>query len=139
MYRRIVEDAPEAIVVADAEGVIRFWNTGAEELFGYSAAEAVGQTLDLIVPAAQRERHWAGYRQVMLSGTTRYGRELLAVPGVRKDGARVSLEFHVVLLRAADDGIAGIAAIIRDVTTRWELERSLRQRVRALEPQGGAS
>lgn len=137
MYQRIVDNAPEAIVVADSEGAIRLWNLGAEDVFGYSASEAIGQTLDLIVPPGQRERHWAGYRQVMLTGNTRYSREMLAVPALRKDGTRISLEFHVVLLEDADDRIVGIAAIIRDVTSQWERERSMRQRLRALEPQGG--
>lgn len=139
MYQRIVDDAPEAIVVADRNGAILFWNAGAEALFGYSASEATGQTLDLIVPPKQRERHWTGYQQTMLTGTTRYGHDMLAVPAVRKDGTRISLEFHVVLLRDANDEVVGIAAIMRDVTSRWERERSLQQRLRALESELGST
>jgi PAS domain S-box-containing protein len=135
LYPQIVEGAPEAIIVADHAGVIRFWNAAAQELFGYSAAEALGQSLDLIVPAPQRARHWDGYRTVMQTGVTRYGRELLAVPAVRKDGARVSVEFYVVLLRDANGGIEGIAALMRDVTSRWHQDRATRQRLAALEAQ----
>jgi PAS domain S-box-containing protein len=142
MYQRIVDAAPEAIVVADPDGLIRFWNGGAEELFGYAAAEALGASLDLIIPPAQRERHWAGYRRAMQTGTSRYARDLLAVPALRKDGARISVEFHVVLLRDPAGRLAGIAALVRDVTSRWQQERALRQRVQALEAeleQRGAS
>jgi PAS domain S-box-containing protein len=125
-FQQIVEGMPEAVIVSDRNGVIVFWNHAAEAMFGYSAAEAMGQSLDLIIPERFRARHWAGYRAVMSSGVTRYGRELLAVPATRKDNRRVSLEFSIVLLR--DDGgvVSGAAAIIRDVTARWERERAAR-------------
>lgn len=133
MYQRIVDASPEAVVVADTDGRIRFWNSSAEIVFGYTAGEAVGQSLDLIIPEPQRERHWTGYRAVMQSGQTRYGRDLLAVPAIRKDGARISVEFYVVLLRDETDEIVGIAALIRDVTAHWQREREMQQRLRALE------
>src|SRR5690242_1745630 len=95
---RIVTSTPDAVIVADREGVIRLWNGGAEAIFGYSEAEAIGRTLDLIVPERFRERHWDGYHRVMSTGEARYGRELLAVPAVRRDGARISIEFSVSLL-----------------------------------------
>lgn len=133
MYRRLVDDSPEAIVVADPDGRIQFWNRSAEIVFGYSPAEAVGQSLDLVVPEPQRQRHWDGYRAVMESGHTRYDRDLLAVPAVRKDGSRISIEFHVVLLRDEAGGIEAIGALIRDVTAHWQRDRELQQRLRALE------
>jgi PAS domain S-box-containing protein len=126
LFQRIVEGMAEAVVVSDRNGVIVFWNRAAEEMFGYSAAEATGQSLDLIIPERFQARHWAGYRAVMSSGVTRYGREPLAVPAVRKDNRRISLEFSIVLVR--DDGgeVVGAAAIIRDVTARWEREQAAR-------------
>jgi PAS domain S-box-containing protein len=133
LFQQLVDGAAEGIVVADAGGTIRFWNAGAQTIFGFSAAEAVGQTLDLIIPEPQRARHWAGYRNVMQRGVTRYRTQLLAVPAVRNDGARISLEFSVVLLHGPEGGLQGIAAIIRDVTEAWQQARSLRQRVRSLE------
>jgi PAS domain S-box-containing protein len=140
MYQAIVEQSPEAIVVADPDGRIQFWNRAAEDIFGFPAAEALGHSLDLIIPEPQRERHWAGYRAVMRSGQTRYGRDLLAVPAMRKDGARISVEFYVVLLRDDDTGqIAGIAALIREVTAHWQRDRELQQRLRALEAQVAAA
>jgi PAS domain S-box-containing protein len=122
LFQRIVEDMPEAVVVSDRAGAIIFWNRGAEAMFGHSAADAVGQSLDLIIPERFRARHWDGYRTVMATGVTRYGQQLLAVPAIRKDGRRISIEFSIVLLRDDDDAPAGAAAVIRDVTARWERE-----------------
>ena len=125
-FQQIIEGMPEAVVVSDRNGEIVFWNHAAEGMFGYSAAEAMGQSLDLIIPERFRARHWAGYRAVMSSGVTRYGRELLAVPAMRKDNRRISLEFSIVLLREDGGEIGGAAAIIRDITARWERERAAR-------------
>lgn len=130
---QIVQNAQDAIVFADRDGIIRLWNSGAEAMFGYRAEEAVGQTLDLIIPERLRARHWEGYRKVMSTGVTRYGREVLKVPGVRKDGTRVSLEFTVILLHDGTGQLLGPAAILRDVTVRWEQEKAMRERLAALE------
>ena len=132
-FRAIVDGAPEAIVAANPEGVIQLWNPGAEAMFGYRADEAVGQKLDLIVPESFRERHWTGYYGVMQTGTSRYGSQMLSVPAVRKDGTRISIEFHVVVLHDPAGALAGMAAIVRDVTERWERDRALRKRVQELE------
>ena len=123
---RIVTEMSEAVIVSDPAGVIVLWNRGAQTMFGYSAIEARGQSLDLIIPERFRARHWAGYRTVMSTGVTRYGRELLAVPAIRKDGTRISIEFSLALLRDDDGAIVGAAAIVRDVTARWERERASR-------------
>lgn len=133
LCQKIIEGAQDAIIFADGEGTIRLWNAGAEAMFGYRAKEALGQTLDLIIPERLRERHWAGYRRVMATGVTRYGRELLAVPAVRKDGARISLEFSLALLRDGAGELLGAAAIIRDVTARWQQEKVLKERLATLE------
>ena len=130
---QIVQNAQDAIIFADRDGIIRLRNSGAEVMFGYRAEEAVGQTLDLIIPERLRARHWEGYRKVMSTGVTRYGREVLKVPGIRKDGTRVSLEFTVILLRDGTGQLLGPAAILRDVTARWEQEKAMRERLAALE------
>lgn len=125
----ILGSGGDAIIAADAAGMILFWNPGAERIFGFSAAEAIGQSLDLIIPQALRERHWHGYHEVMRTGQSRYGQgDLLAVPGLRKDRKRISLEFTIVPLRAKDGTLQGMGAIMRDVTARFEELRSLRQR-----------
>jgi PAS domain S-box-containing protein len=133
LCREIVYGSQDAIIFADREGLIELWNSGAESMFGYTEAEALGQSLDLIIPENLRTRHWDGYRKVMASGSTRYGQELLAVPATRKGGARISIEFSIVLLRAPAGAVIGSAAIIRDVTARWQKEKELRKRLAALE------
>jgi len=130
---RIVHHAADAIIVADAGGKIQLWNAGAERLFGYSAAEALTQSLDIIIPETQRKRHWDGYQHVMDTGVTKYGTQLLRVPAVRKDGRRVSIAFTVGLLKDAGGSVEGIFAVMRDDTERWETEKELRRRVADLE------
>ncbi len=129
LAQAVVRDAPEAIVVSDPNGIIALWNGGAERVFGYPAAEALGQSLDLIIPEKQRSRHWAGYDKTMATGETKYGDTLLKVPAAHRDGRRLSIEFSVALLRDADGKIAGIAAIVRDATERWTADRELRARL----------
>src|SRR5512141_423211 len=133
LCRRIVENSPMAIMFADREGKIRLWNTGAETIFGYTEKEALGQSLDLIVPERQRPRHWEGWEKVMASGVTKYGRDPLAVPAMRKDGSRISIEFNVVLVRDDSGELAGVAAMVQDVTARWQKQKELNARLAALE------
>ena len=133
LYQQIVEGAQDAIVFADQDGIIRLWNSGAEAIFGYSAEEALGQTLDLIVPEKLRKKHWEGYRKVMETGVTRYGSELLAVPALNKDDSRISVEFTIVLLKDDTGEPQGTAAIMRDVTKRWQKEKELKKRLAELE------
>lgn len=134
--RAVLESAAEAVIYADRHGVIRFWNRGAERLFGWTADEALGQSLDIIIPEPQRARHWSGYERVMESGKSRYGEgDLLAVPGLRKNGNRVSLEFTIVPLQGEASRIEGMAAILRDVTKRFEEMRALRRQVCCSSPQ----
>lgn len=128
-----VEQAQDAILIADREGIILFWNAGAERLLGYSAAEAIGRSLDLFIPEKPRERHWEGYYRVMASGETKYKTGLLASPAVRRDGSQVSLEFSMVLLHDGKNAMLGCASIMRDVTERWQKEKELKQRLAACE------
>ena len=132
LARQIVDQAPDAIVFADRDGVIWLWNAGAEAMFGYGVDEAVGQTLDLIIPERLRARHWTGFNTTMATGVTRYARQVLAVPAIRKDGTSMSVEFTVALLHESG-ALVGITAIIRDVTARWVEERALKKRLAALE------
>jgi PAS domain S-box-containing protein len=133
LYQQIVEGAQDAIVFADTEGIIRLWNSGAEAIFGYSAEEAIGETLDLIVPEKLREKHWEGYRKVMATGVTKYGSDVLAVPAIKRDSSRLSVEFTIVLLQDDTGKPIGTAAIMRDVTERWQKEKELKKRLAELE------
>ena len=126
----LLASAADAIVATDRDGIIRHWNKGAERIFGHGAAEAIGQSLDLIIPEPLRARHWAGYHHVMRTGQSRYGEgDVLAVPGLRKDGSRVSLEFTIAPIRADTGEMIGITAILRDVTARFEEMKALRKQL----------
>ena len=127
LEERIVAGCDEAVIHADRDGIIRLWNAGAARMLGHPAAEAVGQSLDLIIPEKHRQRHWAGYHQVMETGQTAYAGSLLAVPALARDGSRVSVEFSVALVQDEAGHVEGIAAIMRDVTERRAAEKA-RQR-----------
>ena len=135
LYRTIVENARDAVIYSDREGLIRLWNAGAGRMFGYSRPEALGRSLDLIIPESLRSRHWEGYHKVMAAGTSRYESDLLAVPALKKDGGRISVEFTLVPIQDEEGRLQGIAAIIRDVTERWNREKATRQRLTQLEEQ----
>ena len=120
----------DAIIAADRDGIICFWNPGAERMFGHVGGEAVGRSLDLIIPERLRRRHWDGFRQTMETGLSRYGEgDLLSVPALRKDGTTISVEFTIVLLKSEPVGVRGIVAIMRDVTQRFEEMRQLRRKL----------
>ncbi len=129
---RLVDGMADAVIVADADGTIVYWNPAAERVFGWPEAEAVGQSLDLIIPERQRRAHWDGYATVMATGHTRYGADLLRVPALHADGQRRSIAFTVTLLNNPDGTVSGIAAVVRDETQRWADERALRAQLAEL-------
>jgi PAS domain S-box-containing protein len=136
-FEAFIQSAGDAIVAAGTDGSILLWNRAAERIFGYTEAEALGHSLDLIIPERLRIRHWDGYRRVMQTGQTRYGAEVLRVPAVHKDEQRLSIAFTVAPLYSPTREIQAIAAIIRDETSRWAEERALRQRLAELEDSKG--
>ena len=126
-HRRFVEDAPDGLLAVDRDGVIRFWNAGCERIFGYLAAEAIGKSLDIIIPDRLRARHWQGFAETMRTGATRYGAgELLSVPALPKNQARLSVEFSIIPFQGDDGVMVGMGAIMRDVTQRFEEMKALR-------------
>jgi PAS domain S-box-containing protein len=126
----LLHSASDAIIATDRDGRITFWNPGAERIFGFTAADAVGQSLDLIIPENLRARHWSGFRHTMATGTSRYGHgDLLSVPGLTKDGRRISVEFTIVLLQNGAQETTGTVAVLRDVTKRFEELRELKRRL----------
>lgn len=134
-YRQIIDQAPDAILFSDREGNIRLWNRGCELVFGYTAAEALGRSLDIIIPEKLRGRHWEGYHKVMATGETRYGTELLSVPARHKDGHQLSCAFSIVMLKDDHGKPLGVASVMRDVTATFEREKQLVQKIAALTPQ----
>lgn len=133
LFRLIAEGIPDAVIFADREGIIRIWSPGAERMFGFTAAEAVGQSLDLIIPENLRARHWEGYRRVMETGETHYGTKLLSAPALQGGGGRISTEFSMALVRDDGGAMAGSGAVIRDVTERWQKEKAMKERLAELE------
>jgi PAS domain S-box-containing protein len=132
-FKQLVEGAGDAIMVCDAKGAITFWNRAAERIFGFAEAEALGQSLDMIIPQRQRQRHWDGYHKTMETGITKYGADLLRVPALHKDGHTLSIAFTVSMLFSQNREVTGIVAIVRDETARFAEERKLRARLQEAE------
>ena len=133
-YRQIVDQSPDAVVFGDAKGIIRLWNAGAQAIFGFTPEEALGQSMDIIIPERLRGRHWDGYHKVMATGVSRYGTgDLLAVPAVTRDGRTISIEFTIQMLKGPGCEILGPVAVIRDVTKRFQREREMARRLKELE------
>jgi PAS domain S-box-containing protein len=134
---QLVRDLADAVVIAGPDGTIAFWNDAATRLFGWSAVEATGRSLDLIIPERLRERHWDGYRRVMATGHTDYGERLLEVPALHQGGQTISIAFTVTLLRRPGERRPfGIVAVIRDDTARRSEFQEAKKRLAALESPG---
>ena len=119
----IVEQTADAIIYSDRQGVIERWNAAATTMFGYAAAEAIGQSLDLIIPEHLRAAHWRGFDAAMASGTTRlHGRPTLT-RAQHKSGGRLYVEMSFALVFDAAGAVIGSVAMVRDVTERMERER----------------
>jgi PAS domain S-box len=130
LRQAVFSTASDAIVAADTEGNIFFWNPGAERIFGFSRIEAVGASLDIIIPERLRKRHWDGYRNVMATGESHYAHgDILAVPALTKAGNRISVEFSIIPLRGETGTLVGLAAIMRDVTKRFDETRELKRQL----------
>lgn len=129
----VLEGEADAVVGCDRDGIIRFWNPGAARIFGFTTEEAVGQSLDIVIPERLRARHWAGWQHTMETGTSRYsGGDTLSVPALRKDGAQISVDFTITPLCDAAGAITGLVAVMRDVTARFEELKALRRQARSL-------
>lgn len=134
MASKLVEQSPDAMIFAGADGLIQVWNAAAERIFGYPAEEAVGRSLDIIIPERFRQAHWAGFERAMGEARTKYEGKSLPTRAQKKDGSQfyVELAFAIVLV---DGKAAGALATARDITERFERERADRQRLRELEEQ----
>lgn len=131
-WTSLVDGLADAVLIADRDGTIVYWNDAARRIFGWSADEAVGKGLDLIVPERHRTRHWDGYRRVIETGTTRYADTLLEVPAAHRDGKQLSIAFTVTLLTDGDGAVTRLVAVVRDDTERWQERRQLRADLAAL-------
>ena len=124
IYRRIVEQFADGIIFADHFGFIKVWNSGAEAIFGYSKEEALGQSLDLIIPEGLRGAHWAGFNQALSTGLSKYGRKALVTRSMHKDGRKLYVELSFTLIRNGRHHVIGSVAGIRDITSKYMARQS---------------
>jgi PAS domain S-box-containing protein len=135
-FRALVDAIGDGVIVCDAQGAITHWNPAAERIFGFTRDDAMGQSLDIIIPERQRQRHWDGYHKTISTGVTKYGHDLLKVPALHKDGRQISIAFTVAMLYDAAGAVTDMVSIVRDETARFTEERALRKRLTELEMQG---
>ncbi len=131
--KALVESIGDAVIASGPDGAIILWNPAAERMFGHTEAEAMGKSLDIIIPQRQQQRHWDGYNKTMETGQTRYGNDVLRVPAVHKDGHTLSIAFTVAMLHSADGKISAIVAVVRDESARFAEDRALKKRLTELE------
>ena len=132
-YQALVAAVGDAVIASDPAGAITLWNPAATRMFGFTEEEALGKSLDIIIPQRQQQRHWDGYNQTMKTGITKYGNDVLRVPAAHKDGHTLSIAFTVALLHAPDGQVSAIVAVVRDESVRFAEERALKKRLTELE------
>lgn len=131
-FEQLVNSAGEGIIISDPKGNIIYWNAAATRIFGFTEADAMGESLDIIIPENQQKPHWDGYDVTMKSGETRYGTSILRVPAINKAGERISIAFSVALIKDDEDNVTGIAAIVRDETEQFNANRKVKKELSAL-------
>lgn len=133
-YRLLVEQVADAVIYADREGAIRIWNAAAERLFGFTAAEALGQSLDLIIPERLRAAHWRGFDEALARGATKLGGRATLTRAQTRDGRAVYVDMSFSVLTGDDGQVRGSMAIARDATERRAELQALRERLAAQGP-----
>ena len=133
--RALLDQAPDAVIFAGADGLISYWNEAAERVFGFSAGKAVGQSLDLIIPEQFREAHWKGFDHALEQGDTKYRGEALATRAVRADGETIYVELSFAIVKDGNRKVIGALAMARDITVRFNRDRDMRRKLRELEQQ----
>lgn len=125
LAEEILEAAADAIIYADRDGNIARWNRAAAALFGFSAEEALGQNLDLIIPEHLRAAHWRGFDAAMQQGITRLQGRPTLTRALHKSGRKLYVEMTFALVTdERTGGVRGSVAVARDVTERVEREKA---------------
>lgn len=132
-FASLVDQGPDAIIFADRDGTIRVWNAAAERIFGFTASDAVGQNLDIIIPEAFRERHWAGFARALADKRTKYEGQALPTRALTAKGDTIYVELSFAIVIGEDGEAAGALAHARDITQRFEDDRMRRRRMAELE------
>ncbi len=113
LYEFIVTNMPDGLIWADREGIIRIWNQSAERFLGYRADEAIGQSLDLVLPEPCRGRHWAAFHRWMATGENRIEEPFGVISLIHRDGTTVRLESTFVRTRDERGETVGAGALVR--------------------------
>ena len=123
-FPAILEQMADAVIYADAAGDIRLWNDAAAALFGYSAAEAIGRNLDLIIPEHLRGKHWQAFGAAMETGVTRLKGRPTLTRATHQSGRKLYVEMTFALVQLPGGDARGAVAVARDVTERVEQQRA---------------
>src|SRR5574343_432566 len=126
LSERILACMSEAVIHADRQGLIELWNPAAEAMFGHPAAEAIGQSLDIIIPERLRAAHWRGFHAAIASGNMRLNGRPTVTRAVHRSGATLYVEMSFALVGSADGEIIGSVAVARDVTERILRDKAAR-------------
>jgi PAS domain S-box-containing protein len=122
LYRMIVEQAPDAMIVSDPKGAIVLWNRSAERIFGHSSAEVLGESLDVVIPERLRAAHWAAFDKSLATGTTKYAGQVLTTRSMHKDGRTLYVDLAFALVKDDSGAVTAVLATARDCTAAY-LER----------------
>ncbi|MGE0059976.1 MAG: PAS domain-containing protein [Dehalococcoidia bacterium] len=125
--RLILDQAPDAIIFAGIDGTVQEWNAAAEQIFGHSCDEAMGQSLDLIIPERFRESHWTAFDAAIAAGKTRLNGKALPTRSMRKDGTTIYVELSFGVVLDSEGTAIGALAIARDITEKFLTERAKRE------------
>ncbi len=129
----IVDQAPDAIIFADRDGIVRLWNSGAERIFGHTAADVIGGTLDIIIPERMVQAHNNGFNHAVSTGEMKYVNKVLTTRSMHKDGSRLYVDMSFGLVRDKDGNVLGALAVARDITERFANESAQRAKIAELE------
>lgn len=133
--RKLLDQSPDAVIFAGTDGTISYWNDAAERIFGFPAANALGESLDLIIPEQFREAHWKGFDRALAAGDTKYRGQVLPTRAVRADGETIYVELSFAIVKDGEHKVLGALATARDITERFKRDREIRRKLRELEQQ----
>lgn len=128
----ILRCMPEALIFSDLEGIIRLWNPGAEAIFGFTATESIGQSLDLIIPEHLRKAHWDGFHKAIVRGGTKPGRGSLVTRSLHKSGGQIYVDMSFAMVKNQAGEMLGAMAVARDATARYLEEKNIRRQLAEL-------
>lgn len=138
LAKSIVDQATDAIIFADRDGLVRIWNAGAERIFGHKAEDVIGGTLDIIIPERMVDAHNRGFNHAISTGEMKYVNKVLTTRSMHKDGSRIYVDMSFDMVRDASGTILGAVAVARDVTERQANDAATKVKLAELEKAAAA-